>query len=188
MNVWKNRRMWRGALKYPEDLAALSQSKTPENVRFMKTSREKEDSNDCVKSGGVWRQPYSSSGIHGFQLLSICRRHWTWHLLLYSFSVISRTFGSDLELYFDYLIHFYLVVVGPFPGKISAPWSRASSRPSSLLPRRLSPSSTLCYTFLSCRLNLTKETPNKMNTIALRKVGLSIYVKVVFLNSSFSRE
>lgn len=38
---------------------------------------------------------------------------------------------------------------GPFPDKISALWSRASSRPSSLLPRRFFPLSKLCYTLLS---------------------------------------
>lgn len=44
------------------------------------------------------------------------------------------------------------LAVGPFPDKISALWSRASSRPSSLLPRRLFPMSRLYYTLLSCGL------------------------------------
>lgn len=47
------------------------------------------------------------------------------------------------------------LAVGPFPDKIWARWSRASSRPSSLLPRRLFPSSKLCYTLLFVRLHLT---------------------------------
>lgn len=44
------------------------------------------------------------------------------------------------------------LAAGPFPGRISAPWSTASSRPSSLLPRRFFPLSKLCCTLLSCGL------------------------------------
>lgn len=38
------------------------------------------------------------------------------------------------------------LAAGPSPGRRWAPWSRASSRPSSLPPHRLSPSSRLCCT------------------------------------------